>query len=170
MDLNMNKYLENHLSDLAHKNLNYVFILIYALIFVGIISLYNRSYVLPLLFAYVVIMPWFHSKLVIDFRKKQINWLKNNGTKISRQLKKFKTGVITSYGYSPKYVLVEGRHNGKERVFKSDIISWQVNTWQRGKKEKIIETIGKDNIEVLISKNNSDVYWVNTNQVTKWFS
>jgi len=115
-------------------------------------------------------MPWFHSKLVIDFRKKQINWLKNNGTKISGQLKKFKTGVITSYGYSPKYVLVEGRHNGKERVFKSDIISWQVNTWQRGKKEKIIETIGKDNIEVLISKNNSDVYWVNTNQVTKWFS
>ena len=174
----MNKYLDKYFQDLPGSVLGMILWcmwIICVLLIYSVGSWLNPENYKDIVYALEVILvyfPSFHlSNFYYKFRKRQIEWLKSNGTKISANF----IGVesrLWSFLYelranmNDRRVYVEGEYNGVTRKFKSEVFNFGYKKSffgfeQKDKAIAIIKTKG-ENFNVYISPQNPQVYWVDT--------
>lgn len=109
------------------------------------------------------VLMYFLVNLLATFRKKQIEWLKNNGLRIFTHFDKLGPNILFLFIRDMRKLHVEGIYLGEKQIFKSDTIdSYYIgNSVAKNMLTNRIKDHG-ENFDVWISPQNPKVYWVDT--------
>ncbi len=163
----MNKYLEKYIPKLSFVVLFPIELIVFflSLSIITTIKLFIIKSTLISIFLLMLlfILMYFLANSLATFRKKQAEWLKNNGVKISTHFNKLGSSNVFYHGRDMRNLYVEGIYLGIKQIFKSDTIdSYYIGgAVARNMLTNRIKDRG-ENIDVWISPLNSKVYWVDT--------
>ena len=162
----MNKYYSKNRSSSAHGKvggvIELVFILYIILFFVLTISI-NFSAKIFIGFILFLLLFLLCVKIYGNFRKKQINWLKRNGEKLSSKFKTITLDLWRSVIFQKGYIHTVATKDHTQLKFYSDIVSFGYSYFWPSKSKAVNKVlIHGENIDVWINPDHPNVYWVDT--------
>lgn len=170
----MNKHFEKYIQTISHRSINLVFSIVYIFLVFGLFYIFLEFRRIYAIFVaiFLVLLTFLCLKVYKEFRKRQISWLKVNGTKIVARYRQIARGLSSQTGRTPWFIWVESDIFGKKLKFKSDSVYYGREkeifkgdfSSTRFKLEKQISEYLMDHqgISVFINKSNTKVYWVDT--------
>lgn len=164
----MNKFLEKQIPKLPYGLLEPMglvsFLLSFSSTYLILVQIINNSILIFILSTILFfIFGYYLANAFALFRKKQIEWLRSNGVKITARFNKLGLNIDWEYGDDLRKIYVNGEWAEKRKMFKSDAISSGRIGHDVAKNMLMTRIKNHDEtLDVWINPEYPKVYWVDT--------